>query len=254
MRRNVAIVLAILGGVLFAGCSSSGAAGCTDCAIPPQDLPPEPVPCATYCKEYVEPVYRKVPTLVEVCPAKTVCEKDTIMETRYREVMVEGPKCKTCEYGGGKCDQALVQAKPGGWRWKSKDDCCWKYEYDCPEYKWCNKVVEEESVKYCCETAPKYETRAYSVPIEVTRRVKIPAKYEVKYVDKLYRPGHYRWVGKADQDCSCSNPGDGPACAQCGCKQDCGDKAETKVRRRPRLPRLPMPKGGVICNGCARTN
>ena len=55
-------------------------------------------------------------------------------------------------------------------------------------------------IEYCVEQAAEYETVATSRPVRRLRKEYVPATYKIKYVDELYRPGHYVW--KASYDCN----------------------------------------------------
>ncbi len=167
--------------------------------IPPADLPDNPDPCVQYCREWVPPVYRKVPKMVKVCDGTTRTVETTEMLTEYHEVKVKPCECDI-KYGcGDSCEETVVEAQAGGWRWVNKSGC-WKYEYCPPRYKWCNRVVKEEGIEYCVERPAKYETVATSRPVKKSRCEYVPATYKTVYVNELYRPGHYVW--KAKTDCS----------------------------------------------------
>ncbi len=200
-------ILAIATAFVLAGCQSSGV-GCGDCAgaLPPTNLPPSPDPCATYCKEYVAPVTRKVPKLVKLASCGWKESQVCVHEVSYDDVVTKPATCgcakKTC---GTTCNESLVMIKPGGYRWLQNQDGCWKYEYCKPEYKWCERTTKEEGIEYCYDTPAEYETVARTRKVMKTRREYVPAKYGIKYVDEVYQPGHYRW--RASVDCSpCQKP------------------------------------------------
>ena len=120
----------------------------------PNDLPDNPDLCATYCKEWVPPVYRKVPVLKQCAPGRIVDVPYTARRTVVENVQIR-PRCVANRAGcGTSCEESLVQVKPGGYRWGQTDSGCWKNEYCCPEYKWCNRVVSEEGIEYCVERPP----------------------------------------------------------------------------------------------------
>lgn len=195
----------------------------------PADLPANPEACTKYCKVWVEPVYRDKPVL---CVKEQGCDtvEETVCRTRYREVCEPGCQytVKTC---GKQCDQAVVQVRPGGYKWKREGDC-WKYCYEEPCYQWCNKVVREEGIEYCMEVPPEYRVEAYHEPVTRYRTVRRPNKYEVEWVKELYTPGHYEWQpSKLCGDCDC--PGPCPT-----------------IPQRP----SPCPNERGISTGCPRTN
>ena len=133
-------------------------------ALPP-DLPDNPEPCVSYCKESVAPTYRMVPKLVQVEPERIRTVSETVMEMRAREVLVKPTTNKAYEKCGTRCEQEMVQVKPGGFRWVHDQECdCWQYCDAPPEYKWCNKVTEEEGIRYCVEQPAEYKTVVDTVP------------------------------------------------------------------------------------------
>ena len=84
------------------------------------------------------------------------------MADSMRSGAAERPACQYTVKGCGKeCDQAVVQVKPGGYKWK-RDGDCWKYCYEEPCYEWCNKVVSEDGIEYCMEVPPEYRVEAYT--------------------------------------------------------------------------------------------
>ena len=114
---GLAVAVVALG---LAGCSASPKASFPGSfaerpvlgALPP-DLPQNPEPCVSYCREEVPATYRMVPKLCQVDCAKTVNIEETVYEMRAREVEVT-PRCtKTYEACGERCQQELVQVKPG---------------------------------------------------------------------------------------------------------------------------------------------
>ncbi len=207
MRTWAPICAAAIGLLFLAGCATSTQRG-TARALP-QDLPRNPDPCMEYCKEWVPPLSRKVPKLVKCAPGGVKESTYTVMETEYEDVLVK-PRQFGCRTGcGTSCEEQLVETKPGGYRWVQTTGGCWKYEYCPPAFKWCTRTVKEEGVDYCVETPPEYKTVARSKPVVKTRRQYVPPKYEIRYVDQQYVPGHYRW--KASQAGSGSSCGCRPA-------------------------------------------
>jgi hypothetical protein len=167
----------------------------------PVDLPANPDPTKKYCKVWVPATYRKVPKLVQCAPG---CEKSvdvTVMETTAREVLVRPCSRKCATTCGTTCNEALVQVKPGGYRW---EDCggCWQYKYRPPQYKWCHKTVKEDGIGYCLETPAEYETVVETRPVRKTRTEYVPPKYRVAYVNEVFTPGHYEW--RAEGECACT--------------------------------------------------
>jgi len=196
----------------------------------PADLPANPEACTKYCKVWVEPVYRDKPVLCLKNPGCTKEVPETVCVTRYREVC-ERPACQyPVRMAGKQCDQAVVQVRPGGYKWKREGDC-WKYCYEEPCYQWCNKVVQEDGIEYCMEVPPEYRVEAYHEPVTRYRTVRTPAEYEVKYVKELYTPGRYEWQPSKLCDCDCPGP----------CE---------KVPQR----RSPCPNERALTPGCARSN
>ena len=181
----LAVSVAVLGGCRQTWTGSS----CCKSGVPPLDLPQNPDPCCKYCKVWVPPTCQK-------CSKKRVC------------------------YGGGvRCDESLVQTKPGGYRWET-DGNCWHYCYRNPEYKWCNRVVQEDKIDYCYCPPPKWKTVVETVPVQVERSRYVPAQYEIQYCPQLWTPGHYEWR-KCPDPCWCtpdkrrwSRPVRMPGCAQ----------------------------------------
>ncbi|MDJ0976167.1 MAG: hypothetical protein QNJ98_17030 [Planctomycetota bacterium] len=209
MRTWAPIAAAAVGLLFLAGCSSTAGRADTISGLP-TDLPTSPDPCMQYCREYVPPVTRKVPKLVKCAPGQVKEEQYTVMETTYRDVQVK-PKTFACRTGcGTTCEEQLVETKPGGYRWVQTAGGCWKYEYCPPEFKWCTRTVKEEGVDYCVETPAEYKTVAESRPVVKTRRRYVPPKYEIRYVDQEYQPGHWRWRASpkpAGDSCGCRPAG-----------------------------------------------
>lgn len=207
MRTWAPILIAGFGLLLLTGCSNLRTGSGSSVGTLPGDLPPNPDPCMSYCKEWVPPVMRKVPKLVKCRPGTVKETPYTVMETSYDDVLVS-PRTCDCRTGcGTTCEEQLVEQKPGGYRWVQTAGGCWKYEYCAPKFKWCKRTIREEGVDYCVETPPEYKTVARSRAVQKTRRQYVPPQYEIRYVEQEYSPGHYRWV---------SSPSKGPA--SCGCR------------------------------------
>lgn len=205
LRTWMPIVAATAALLIMAGCSST-----RDNSIGaiPTDLPANPNPCASYCKEWVPPVSRKVPKLVKCCPGSIEETPYTVMETTYEDVLVKPRTCE-CRTGcGTTCEEQLVETRPGGYRWTQTAGGCWKYEYCKPDFKWCKRTVTEDGVDYCVEQSPEYRTVARTREVRKTRRQYVPPKYEIRYVDENYAPGHYRWRASYDK----------PSAPTCGCR------------------------------------
>lgn len=205
--RWVPVMALVIGALTLVGCSAGRASLQSDnfdygtASVLPPDLPANPKPCTQYCKEWVPPTYRMVPKLVQCGCADTRVIEHQAYETRAREVLVKPKTIKTYERCGQTCDQELVQIKPGGFRWVGANGC-YQYCEQCPEYKWCNKKVGEEGIRYCVEDPAKYKTIVETVPVTRRRVEYVPPKYEIKYVRELYQPGHHEWVGRCDPSCS----------------------------------------------------
>lgn len=231
-------VLAATSALFLGGCTTNWSTGPQCGKTLPQDLPDNPDPCATYCKEWVPPVYRDVPRLRETCPARTVQVPYVARRTRYETVQTK-PREVACRSGCGQtCEESLVQVRPGGHRWVQTDDGCWKYEYCCPKYKWCNRIEHENGIEYCVERPPEYETVAYTECEQRTAPVRKPAEYEVVYEKELYKPGHWRWRAHYDPCGPCTK------CEKdrCGCRKTYNVVVDRKCKNDCVLP------------GCARTN
>lgn len=170
----------------------------------PLDLPEHPDPCVQYCKEWVPPTYRMVPTLVQKDCGDTQCVTETVFETTACEVLVKPRTGRKFEKCGTSCEEELVQVKPGGFRWvRGGDDCkeCWQYCDAPPEYKWCSRKVEEDGIRYCVEDPPEYKTVVKTVPVQRTRTEYRPPRFEIEYVRELYQPGHHEWVPRCQKGC-----------------------------------------------------
>ncbi len=211
--RRTTLVLLVLGAMAlaFAGCSSGGPRY-GSCAVLPPDLPNDPEPCTQYCRVWVPPVYREVPQLVQVSPRRMVEKKETTCRLRFQEVCVRPGQTKPCRTPDKRCESALVQVKPGGYKWKPDGigacgNECWKYCYEAPSYRWCNKVVNEEGIEYCTDVPPEYKTVAYREPVVECRQECVPAQYKVEWVKELYSPGYWAWQrNKECQACDCPVP------------------------------------------------
>ncbi len=170
-------------------------------ALPP-DLPENPEPCVSYCSEVVPATYRMVPKLCEVAPGRTVEIQETVLEMRAREVCVKPRTERQIEACGTRCQQELVQVKPGGFRWVHDKDCgCWQYCEAPPEYTWCDKTVEESGIRYCVEQPPEFKTVVETVPVTRPRYEYVPPRYEVQYVRELYKPAERVWVPRCESGC-----------------------------------------------------
>lgn len=199
----------VLGGGLLAGCQSAPGPSFPGSfserpviGALPTDLPENPEPCLSYCREEVPATYRMVPKLVEVECARTVTIPETVYEMRAREVLVKPRTTKTYEACGETCQQELVQVKPGGFRWVHDKSCnCWQYCDAPPEYKWCDKTVDSDGIRYCAEQPPEYKTVVDTVPVTRERVEYVPPRYEVKYVRELYQPASTEWVPKCEGGC-----------------------------------------------------
>jgi len=195
----------------------------------PPDLPPDPEPGTTYCKEWVEPVYRDVPRLAMVRPPCTTTVPETVCRLRFEDVCVKPSTCRPCRTPDKACEMAVVQTKPGGYVWKQDGAGCWKYCYEQPCYQWCDKRVTEEGIEYCVEDPPEYRTVAYREETTEARQVCVPGEYAVEWCREVYIPGH--WVWKATKDC-------GPCDVTAPC---------------PEMPRIERPCSGVAA-GAPRSN
>lgn len=175
----------------------------------PGDLPTDPDPCTKYCRVWVPPVYRDVPYVVEVCPARTVQVPEEGMETRYQEVCTKPRETYDVCTPDRRCDQVAVQTKPGGYVWK-RDPCgdCWNYCYEPPTFQWCNKTVTEQGITYCTEIPPEYSVEVTHEPVTRCRTVYVPAQYETRWEKELFTPGRWEWQpSKLCADCDCPAPG-----------------------------------------------
>jgi len=153
------------------------------------------------------------------CP---VTRTETICRTHVKDVCVKPRAQKVCRTPDLRCDQTVVQTKPGGYRWKQTPNGCWKYCYEPPCYQWCNKVVTKKGIEYCTETPPEYKAVAWTEPVQVSRQTCTPAKYKVAWRKELYTPGHWEWQPSQ-------------ACGDCECPTVC---PKIPVKRRPCAPRV----------------
>ena len=83
---GLALVIAMLAPM---GCSGPR----SGVGILPADLPANPEACTTYCKVWVEPVYRDKPVLCLKEPGCSERVEEVVCRTRYREVC-ERPACQ----------------------------------------------------------------------------------------------------------------------------------------------------------------
>ena len=188
--RTIALALLVAGAAALAGCQGSG--GQYARALP-GDLPASPEPGQRYCKVWVPPQYRTVPKLVKASGPSMKTETITVLKTTANEVMVQGPEEHNVSQGAHTCNSTLVQTKPGGYHWEKDSAGCWQYKHRLPEYQWCDKTVQEDGVKFCYTTPPKYETVVETRPVQTCRQSYVPPKYEVRYEQELYKPGHWEW-------------------------------------------------------------
>jgi hypothetical protein len=202
---RIAVVLGLIVALgALAGCASTVRS--TFGTLPP-DLPEEPEPCTTYCKVWVPPVYRDVPKLVTVRPPCTVSEPETICRTQLEEVCVKPRTNRICKSPAWKCEQAVVQTRPGGYKWKQDGAGCWKYCYEEPCYQWCSKRVTEGGIEYCVEDPPEYRVVAHTEEATVLRQRCLPGEYKTVWTKEVYVPGHWEWQPKKScLDCDCPGP------------------------------------------------
>jgi len=210
-KTTISLIALALLALTVAGCASRGPAAYGSCATLPSDLPADPEPCTTYCRVWVPPTYRNVPKVKQTCPPKVETEAYQTCRLRFQEVCVKPRQVKQCRTADKRCEQAVVQVKPGGYKWKptgSLDECgqeCWSYCYEPPCYQWCNKVTTEKGIEYCTEVPPEYKTVAYREPVTECRQVCQPAQYKVEWHQEVFRPGYWAW--KPNKDCtSCDSP------------------------------------------------
>ncbi len=200
--RKTALALVVLSALVLAGCVSGSGARGTSLARDLPRLPDNPDPTKKYCKVWVPAKTRMVPKLVKVCGSSMKTETVKVMKTTARDVMVEGPQERQVDPCCPTCTDTLVQAKPGGYRWEC-DGECWQYKYRAPEYKWCSKTVKEKKIAYCYTTPAKYETVVETRQVCRPRQTYVPPKYETKWVEEVYEPGHWEW--RAGQSCGTGN-------------------------------------------------
>lgn len=196
---GIAVVFAV---VALGGCQSPS----SQYGALPTDLPADPEPCTKYCKVWVPPVYRDVPVLQLEKHGCTTEVPETVMEVRCREVC-DRPACEySVRTPGKRCEQAVVQTRGGGYKWK-RDGDCWRYCYEEPCFQWCNKVVTEEGIEYCMEVPAQYHVDVAMEPTTRYRTVRQPAEYGVRWVQEVYRPGYWEWQPtKECEYCDCSAP------------------------------------------------
>ena len=202
LRSSLMGLAVVVVALAFVGCSTAP----RHFTAIPSDLPADPETCTKYCKVWVPPVYRDVPRLVQKTPGRCVEVPETVCETRYREVCVR-PRCQyEVETDGKRCEQAVVQTRPGGYKWK-RDGDCWRYCYEEPCFEWCNKVVTEEGIKYCMEVPPKYRVEVTHEPVTRYRTVYQEPEWCVEWDKEVYRPGRWEWQPtKECERCDCPAP------------------------------------------------
>lgn len=213
----------------LAGCASRNA-GIQDTMRAPSDLPTNPDPTKKYCKVWVPPVYRKVPKVVVAEAGYTTEEPILVNRTTAYEVETKPAELRRGQTCGTDCEDSLVMVKPGGYRWQH-DGTCWQYKYQCPEYKWCAKKVQEDGIKYCYEIPAEYETVAKTEQVTKMQPRYVPAKYKTVWVEEVWKPGRWEWRSHAAADCTpdsrrwqgpvnmgrkCAPPPAAPA-LDCGC-------------------------------------
>jgi hypothetical protein len=229
---TLVVVLALAGGCR---CGPQMPVDC-DCpcgGIDPQ-LPADPNPCTKYCKVWVPPVYRDVPKVVQTCGCTVVQVPEKVQRVRFEDVCVKPRTCKIGCMPGTKCEQQAVQVRPGGFRYVQDGPNCWKYCYVKPCYQWCNKVVYEDGIEYCAESAPEYKTVARTEEQTVYRNVYVAPETKVQWVKEVYQPGHWEWRATHDCcDCICDKP-----CPTIEC-----------LERKPCRPATP-----ALGRGCPRCN
>jgi hypothetical protein len=239
LTRWLPLVTAVLALTVLVGCSSGPRhdplCGCAPTCVPsgcgglPTDLPRDPDPCLKYCKVWVPPVYRDVPSLESTPGCVHTVQKDVTI-TCFEDREVRPRTCKSLTHQPCPCQQTAVEVCPGGYKWQEVGCDCWKYCYQAPTYKWCTKEVKEDKICYCAETPPEYETVVTRRPSKVCDVKYVPPKYEVVWKKECYRPGHYEWRPVPD------------ACGTC-----------QPVPCEPRTYFVPTPKAGVTAT-CPRCN
>ena len=225
------VMLTAVGGLL--GCSAIGYCdnACDAPGLLPPNLPDDPEPCTKYCKVWVPPVYRPKPCVVQKRPGYTKCVEDCVLKTEYQEVCVKPRESyRVCEPDHA-CEQAVVQATPGGYKWKDAGCGCYRYCYEPPCYQWCNKVVTEEGIDYCTEIPPEYRVRVRHRPKRVVSQQYVPAEYGVVWKKECFQPGRWEWQPIKE-------------CPSCDCPQEpC-----------PQIPFRPQPCRAGVLQTCPTTN
>jgi len=201
----------------------------------PQDLPANPAPGKRYCKVFVPPTYRMVPKLCKVDAGGMKTEQITVMKTTAKEVCVRPSETRTVRGCDSRCEKTAVQVKPGGYRWEKDCKDCWQYKYRPPAYKWCDKTVQEEGIKFCYQTPPEFKTVVTTKPVCRERKSYVPPQYKVTWVKEEFTPGHCEWLAKD------------------GCGKTCDRRgAKNYTMKRVRSRSCPAPKA-LDC-GCPTTN
>lgn len=243
--RTLPALVAALALTLLVGCASGPRhdplCGCAPTCLPsncgalPSDMPRDPDPCMKYCRVWVPPVYRDVPSL-EMEPGCVETVQKDALKTCFVEREATPRACEHRTMQPDACQLTAVEVCPGGWKWQQVDgECCsndcWKYCYQPPTYKWCTKTVQDEKICYCTETPPEYETVAITCPTKICDVRYVPPEYKVVWRKECYRPGHYEWQQVPD-DCG--------SCRKLPCDN-------------PRTYPVPTPKAGVT-KSCPRCN
>jgi hypothetical protein len=237
--RTTALALLVVLGAALVGCRSSGPDGQFARALP-GDLPPSPRPGVRYCKVWVPATWRRVPHLVQATQGGMKNESITVMKTTAHEVMVQGPQKHTVDQCKPSCTTTLVETKPGGYHWEKDASGCWTYVYRHPEYRWCEKTVREQDVKFCYTTPPKFETVVETRPVKRCRQTYVPPKYDVVYKKEIYEPGHWEWRATS-------------ACGRAPQATRDGRAWSDKLPIKRRCPPCAKPAPALDC-GCPRTN
>lgn len=158
----------------------------------PTDLPRDPGQGMTYCRVWVPPVYRDVPS-IEPIPGHMVTETRSAMKTQFFERQVQPKREYWLEKKPTDADMTAVEVSPGGWKWSQVNGDCWQYCYTPPQHAYCAKKVKEDRITFCNEEPAQYETVARSCPTTVTEQKYVPGGYRVVWKRECYRPGHYVW-------------------------------------------------------------
>lgn len=214
--RLVPVLSAVLAVGLLAGCSTprrhipgTAPLNAVNAATGglPTDLPRDPGQGLTYCRVWVPPVYRDVPTL-ETVPGHMVTETHAAMKTTFFERQVQPKGEYWLEKQPCDCDMTAVEVAPGGWKWAQVNGDCWQYCYTPPQYSWRAKQVKDERITYANEVPAQYETVARSCPTTVTQQKYVPGGYRVVWKRECYRPGQYVWQAREGGCAPCAtDPG-----------------------------------------------